>query len=84
MDVASSLGKLFAPTLDKRYCLIFYVISIAQFVLIVLSIIFLLLLLADIKKNQNVIVISIVSLINLTFLYFYNRVLYTMCDRSLA
>ena len=71
---------LFAP-LDKKYCMYFYFLSVFAFVLMILSIISIIFLFADIRKNKYVIMSSISSIVMLGIAYFSNRLLYSMCSR---
>ena len=78
-----SVTNLFAPTLDKRYCVIFYALTVFQFFFIALAIVALFFLLGDMKKNQMLIGSYIVGIAGMFFNYIYSRVLYTMCAKSL-
>jgi len=69
---------LFAP-LDRKYCEFFYILAILQFVLMAVSAVTLLFMLNDYKKHKMQMVSSITSIMTLGFMYFYNRLLYTMC-----
>lgn len=83
MRFQQNLADLFSPTLSKNYCTIFYVLAILQFILLALAVISFLFLFVDLKRNKYMIVPNLISIVTLTFLYFYNRLLYTMCDKAL-
>jgi len=84
MNVQQNLANLFAPTLSKKYCDLFYVITIVQFLFLALAVVALFFSLADFKKNKFVVTSQVLAIVTLLIQYIYNRVLYTMCSKSLA
>ena len=71
------LDTLFSP-LSKDYCSLFYYLTIGSFIVIILSII-MVLMRASINKGKTL-VFDLITVVPLyTFLYFKNRLLYTMC-----
>jgi len=79
------LTNLFGP-LDKSACIYFFLISIAFFI----AFIFLLgseviyLLINSGKINLRVVTTGVIMLFNAFIAYFVNRLLYSMCSKSLA
>ncbi len=78
--VYTSFSDLFAP-LDKKYCSYFYYLSVFAYILMVISVISLLFLLPDFRKNKYIISNTFSSVVMLGIAYFSNRLLYTMCVR---
>jgi hypothetical protein len=80
----NSLNDLFTP-LDKKYCDYFYYLSVITycfFIFMVLSLIWGLIF--HYKKFDLYVCLNSISLIISTFLsYFVNRLMYSMCVRSL-
>ena len=80
----NSLENLFTP-LDKKYCIYFYYISIISFsffVLIILSTTWCLAF--QTKKINFIFCMNAFSIMISTFLsYFVNRLMYSMCVRSM-
>lgn len=78
------LKSLFGP-LDKKYCNYFYFFSVAGFILIVMCILFTLAICLRSYKNldSKIIVNLLMMIINSFFIYFSNRLLYTMCIKAL-
>lgn len=78
------LKDLFIP-LDKKYCIYFYYISVISFgffILILLTTIWCLAF--ETKKINLIFCMNSVSLMISTFLgYFVNRLMYSMCVKSL-
>jgi len=70
--------RLFGP-LDRKYCEFFYIMAVVQFVLLVVSVGSLVFLLSDYKKNKLQLLMTTSHILTLGFVYFYNRLLYTMC-----
>jgi len=70
--------QLFGP-LDRKYCEFFYIMAVVQFVLLVVSVGSLVFLLSDYKKNKLQLLMTTSHILTLGFVYFYNRLLYTMC-----
>lgn len=79
------MSKLFSP-LDKGSCVYFLIITMIFFVMLILT------LFAEIwfvitnfnKLNFKIISNSILLLFNIFIAYFVNRLLYSMCSKSLA
>ena len=79
------MSKLFIP-LDKGSCVYFLIITMIFFVMLILT------LFAEIwfvitnfnKLNFKIISNSILLLFNIFIAYFVNRLLYSMCSKSLA
>ncbi len=80
----NSFKDLFTP-LDKKYCNYFYYISIITYCLFVFLVLLLVWsLIFHYKKLDLYICINYISIIISTFLsYFVNRLMYSMCIRSL-
>jgi hypothetical protein len=80
----NSFNDLFTP-LDKKYCNYFYYLSvISYFVLIFLVLSFVLMAVFHFKKLDLYISLNFISIIISTFLaYFVNRLMYSMCVKSL-
>jgi len=80
----NSLNDLFTP-LDKKYCDYFYYLSVITycfFIFMVLSLIWGLIF--HYKKFDLYVCLNSISLIISTFLsYFVNRLMYSMCVKSL-
>lgn len=70
--------QLFGP-LDRKYCEFFYLMSVLQFVLLAVSVGSFIFLLSDYKKNKMQLIMTTSHIFTLGFVYFYNRLLYTMC-----
>ncbi len=78
MTIAQDFNSLFAP-MDKKYCDLFYAISVFYFILMITAIISLFFLFKDIKRNKYLIVNSVVIVATLGINYIYNRLLFNMC-----
>lgn len=80
----SFMDKFFGP-LSKEYCLYFYFLSVIVGFIFVFTVISLLYKgIMDFKKVDMVhIVTSIAGLINIFLVYLVNRLLYTMCIKSI-
>lgn len=78
-----SADNLLSPTLDKRFCVVFYALTIVNLLFIALALVTLVILLGDMKKNQLFIWNLIISLVSLIFNYIVSRVLYSMCVKTL-
>jgi hypothetical protein len=78
------MQDFFGP-LGKENCTYFYFFSIAGFIVMIMFILFTLMILLRFHKkvNPHVLMNLIVMIINSFFLYFSNRLLYTMCMKSL-
>ena len=78
MTIAQDFNSLFAP-MDKKYCDLFYAISVFYFILMITAIISLFFLFKDIKRNKYLIVNSVVIVATLGNNYIYNRLQFNMC-----
>lgn len=78
MTIAQDFNSLFAP-MDKKYCDLFYAISVFYFILMITAIISLFFLFKDLKRNKYLIVNSVVIVATLGINYIYNRLLFNMC-----
>jgi hypothetical protein len=78
MSLVQDFNNLFAP-MDKKYCDLFYVISVFYFIIMVISIVSLIFLFRDIKRNKYVIINSILVTSMLGINYIINRLLFNMC-----
>lgn len=78
MSLTEDFNSLFAP-MNKKYCDLFYGISVFYFLLMLSSIVSLIFLFKDIKRNKFLIVNSIVIVVMLGINYIYNRLLFNMC-----
>ncbi len=78
MSLVQDFNSLFAP-MDKKYCDLFYGISVFYFLMMIVSIVSLIFLFKDIKRNKFVIVNSVVLVAMLGVNYIYNRLLFNMC-----
>ena len=78
------MSKYFGP-LDKGSCVYFLIISGIFFVLLIIAIFSQLLWMIKNYKQLNLKIVSggIVMLFNIFLAYFVNRLLYTMCSKSL-
>jgi hypothetical protein len=75
------LDAVFAP-LDVEYCLYFYILMVFGFVMLVLALVKLLHTLLFGKKSDSLSDSLFIVAHSLLF-YFVNRLLYTMCNKSL-
>jgi hypothetical protein len=78
MSIAQDFNSLFAP-MDKKYCDLFYGISIFYFFLMITATVSLIFLFKDMKRNKYLIVNSVVIVATLGINYIYNRLLFNMC-----
>ena len=78
MTFAQNFNSLFAP-MDKKYCDLFYGISIFYFFLMITAVVSLIFLFNDMKRNKYLIVNSVVIVATLGINYIYNRLLFNMC-----
>ena len=78
MSLTEDFNSLFAP-MNKKYCDLFYGISIFYFLMMISSIVSLIFLFKDIKRNKFLIVNSVVIIAMLGINYIYNRLLFNMC-----
>ena len=78
MSIAQDFNSLFAP-MDKKYCDLFYGISIFYFFLMITATVSLIFLFKDIKRNKYVILNSVIVVLMLGVNYIYNRLLFNMC-----
>ena len=65
--------------MDKKYCNVFYGLSIYYIISMVLLIFASIFLLGDIKRNKMRIFYSLIAIITLFVMYVSNRLLYNMC-----
>ena len=77
-SLSNEFNSLFEP-LDKKYCNLFYGISVWYFLLIISSVVTLIIMLKDMKRNRYLIINSVLITIALTINYIYNRLLFNMC-----
>jgi hypothetical protein len=78
MSLTEDFNSLFAP-MNKKYCDLFYGISVFYFFLMISSLVSLIFLFKDIKRNKFLIINSIVIVVMLGINYIYNRLLFNMC-----
>jgi hypothetical protein len=78
MSLTEDFNSLFAP-MNKKYCDLFYGISVFYFFLMISSLVSLIFLFKDIKRNKFLIVNSVVIIVMLGINYIYNRLLFNMC-----
>jgi hypothetical protein len=79
------MSKFFGP-LDKGSCVYFFIISCIFFVLLVVAIFSNMIWLIKNYKQLNLRILTggVVLTFNIFLAYFVNRLLYTMCNKSLA
>ena len=80
MSLVQDFNSLFAP-MNNKYCDLFYGISVFYFFLMISSIVSLIFLFKDIKRNKFLIVNSVVIVVMLGINYIYNRLLFNMCNK---
>ena len=82
----SGLMSNYFGALDKSSCVYFLIISVIFFVLLVIATLTQLLWIVKNFKQLNFRILTggIVMLFNIFLAYFVNRLLYTMCTKSLA
>jgi hypothetical protein len=78
MSLTQDFNSLFAP-MDKKYCDLFYAISIYYFLLMIIALVSLIFMFGDMKRNKFIIVNTIVGISLLGINYVYNRLLFNMC-----
>jgi hypothetical protein len=83
--MSNFLANYFGP-LDKNACVYFLIITIIFFVLLVIAIVSNLIFVFKNynKLNYNIITGGLLMLFNIWLAYFVNRLLLTMCNKSLA
>ena len=83
--MAQLLEKLFGA-LCKESCLYFYILSILSFVLYVFAILAIIVYMVKHRKNMsyNTITHMVIVSIHLLIAYFVNRLLHTICIKTLA
>lgn len=83
--MAELLNSITGP-LDKRACLYFFVTTMFFFVILVITFLAeMFVLVRDFKSlTRTNIIAGIFMLFNIFMAYFINRLLYTMCNKSLA
>lgn len=75
--------SIFTPLVNPEYCLWFYYLSIVGFVMVLLSI-FTLIGLTLKRKLTTVVFVQMIYAASLyLFFYFQNRILYSMCTKSI-
>ena len=81
----SFVNTFFGP-LDKKYCMYYFLLTVIFFVLLVLTFVFEIMILVKNYKRLNSINITggLLVLFNALIVYFVNRLLYTMCSKSLS
>ena len=80
MSIVQDFNNLFSP-MDKKYCDLFYGISVFYFLMMIVSIVSLIFLFKDIKRNKYLILHSVVIVAMLGVNYIYNRLLFNMCTK---
>jgi hypothetical protein len=78
MSLVQDFNSLFSP-MNKKYCDLFYGISVFYFLMMIVSIVSLIFLFKDIKRNKYLIINSAVVVAMLGINYIYNRLLFNMC-----
>ena len=78
MSLIQDFNNLFSP-MDKKYCDLFYAISVFYFLIMIVSIVSLVFLFGDIKRNRYIIINSVIVISMLGINYIYNRLLFNMC-----
>ena len=78
MSLVQDFNNLFSP-MDKKYCELFHAISVFYFLIMIMSVVSLIFLFKDIKRNKYVIANSIIVVLMLGVNYIYNRLLFNMC-----
>ena len=78
MSLVQDFNNLFSP-MDKKYCELFHAISVFYFLIMIMSVVSLVFLFKDIKRNKYVIANSIIVVLMLGVNYIYNRRLFNMC-----
>ena len=78
MSLVQDFNNLFSP-MNKKYCDLFYGISVFYFLMMIVSIVSLIFLFKDIKRNKYLIINSAVVVAMLGINYIYNRLLFNMC-----
>ena len=78
MSLIQEFNNLYSP-MDKKYCELFHAISVFYFLIMIMSVVSLMFLFKDIKRNKYVIVNSIMVVLMLGVNYIYNRLLFNMC-----
>ncbi len=78
-----NLESYFGP-LDKKYCVYFYMLSVFFGFIFITTLFLIIFTIIFYHKKMNIIVQLIFMLINSFIAYFVNRLLNTMCNRSLV
>ena len=78
MSLVQDFNNLFSP-MDKKYCELFHARSVFYFLIMIMSVVSLIFLFKDIKRNKYVIANSIIVVLMLGVNYIYNRLLFNMC-----
>ena len=71
---------LFSP-LSKDFCLYFYILSVFGFILLVISVIFLIWTISQKKTGFDYIFKTVMIALGYFIFYFQNRLLYSMCSK---
>lgn len=82
----SNLLSTFFGQLDKSACLYFLLLSILAFITLIIIIIFVTVTLIKnpSKLDYKMIINGVLAFINIFLVYFVNRLMYTMCVKSLV
>jgi hypothetical protein len=78
MSLLKDFNNLFSP-MDKKYCDLFYGISIFYFVIMLIAVVHFIFLFQDIKRNRNIMFSTFIVILTLGINYIYNRLLFNMC-----
>jgi Trk-type K+ transport system membrane component len=78
MSLIQDFNNLFSP-MNKKYCDLFYAISVFYFLLMIMVVFSLVFQFADVKRNKWTIFHSVVAICTLGINYIYNRLLFNMC-----
>jgi len=78
MSIVQEFTDIFAP-MDKKYCDLFFAISVFWFIILVITVFQCLFLFRDLKKNKFLIIQSVILMATLFVNYIYNRLLFNMC-----
>ena len=83
MDNSINNSKLFAP-LSHEYCYYFYYLSVAGFVLMILSLVSFLYIGITRKKGSDFYILMTMVSLSYFIFYFQNRLHYSICVKSLV
>ena len=77
-------SQIYAP-LDKGSCIYFFLTTIFFFVVLVVAFFYeIFMIFKDFKNLTRGTILKLLMLFNIFIAYFVNRLLYTMCNKSLA